>query len=185
MIKDNHDIILFLEEKRRILIDNLKDIDNCVTVLTKLFNDTREPQQPKAEKPVQQTVPDKRLKGQRGRGKNKYKGVQPLRPLKDGTQRWRARVWDGRKKTNVTIGDFDTPELASNAYKNYKADKIKKDAQTKADMQEQAENNPDRPGTKMKVWICTHCKLEHKYPTQPTRCARCDGATFKDTGRKE
>ena len=121
------------------------------------------------------------------KSKSKYKGVCPTRPMKDGTFKWRAQFWDGKKNKLIGLGQFDTEELAAAAYADYKGDKAEAQRlrglalQADADMAEQAENNPDRPPKKTKrkmAWECQHCKLS--FQSKPTSCPGCNSASFKE-----
>jgi len=119
-----------------------------------------------------------------GGGTSKYKGVCLGRPKKDGSPRWRAQVWkDGRLKS---LGTFPTELEAAAAVakaigdtKEYlRLQGLAK--QGRADMAEQAENNPDRPKSKRKekAWMCTRCHLTFK--TKPTSCPGCRSASFRE-----
>lgn len=183
MVKDDHvaRTILLLEGKKQGLEFQLAEVDKCLSGLKQLFViGTEKPvvEKPVAEKPVRQ------LKSKRTKS-SKYKGVSLVKSTKSKGPRFAATYWDGIQKKAVHLGMFDNEKLAAAAYEKHVANKKKADAQVKSDTQEQAENNPDRPTRKMKVWLCTHCKLEQRHPTQPMRCVGCDGASFKDTGRKE
>jgi len=130
------------------------------------------------------------------RKKSKYKGVSPLPPTKDGTIKFSATYWDGKKGKSVHMGTFENELNAAAAYQDHIGDKAEAarlramvkppDAdmakQSAADMAEQAENNPDKPPhrSKLKTWQCYHCKITLRHPTQPLRCIQCDSASFKE-----
>ena len=124
----------------------------------------------------------KHIKGLRGpRNKaSQYKGVSRTKPRMDGKPLWRAQTYVNGK--NVSLGQFDIEELAAAAYAEQTGDHAEAERLRgmvgirKADMAEQAENNPDRAVKKVTVYVCAHCKLEWR--SKPDRCPSCDSATF-------
>ena len=119
------------------------------------------------------------------RKKSQYKGVSPMKPLRSGKIRYQAVYWDGEEKKSRTIGAYDREIEAAAVYQDHignkdEANRLRAlDKQDRADMGEQKENNPDRPGSKLKTWECTSCKFTFKHPTKPTSCINCKGASFK------
>ena len=162
-----------------------------------------------AAKTVRRTAkPVRKATGKLGkRKKSKYKGVSPAKPTLAGVVRYNAICWDGKKKRAISLGTYDRELEAAAVYQDHIGNKAKAaeyrrldrqqqgkqnstnttpDAirQRKADMAEQVENNPDReskpPLPKLKIWICTHCKMSFKHPTKPLRCPNCDSTSFRE-----
>jgi len=112
---------------------------------------------------------------------SKFKGVTLGRLKKDGSVSYRANFWDGKK--NIHLGTYDDEFRAAAEVALHKGDTVEADrlmelsaaGTLQAKAVEQADNKPE-----MKEWLCTHCKLEMRHPTQPMRCIRCDSASFKE-----
>jgi len=115
---------------------------------------------------------------------SQYKGVERLKPNKSGQVKYKTSYWEGKTKKNIYLGTYDSELEAAAACQDHIGDKDEAARlrslakQQKADMTEQADNNPDRPGTGLKTWKCTHCKLTFRHPTKPMSCINCKGATF-------
>jgi len=218
-----------LEYKRQIYSDTIARIDETISCLRDLDGPSELVEPAVPEKPDERTqlvqgparrkykkrkVSKKKTKsarpkpehiaGLRGPRKkaSQYKGVSRDSPRKDGSRKWRAQYWDGKKQKPVSLGMFETELLAAAAYQDHAGNKAKAaeyrnldrqqqgkqdnlnttpDAirQRRADAAEQAENNPDRT-EKVKmvtIWRCSHCKVETK--SEPVRCNHCDSASFK------
>jgi len=144
-----------------------------------------------------------------GRKKSKYKGVRiNPKPYADGRTRYEVNRYDPSAKKVKFLGCFDNELEAAAVYQEHAGNKEEAARlralakQDRADMAEQAENNPDRKKVKrqkvkgksqkqdqsvadvsevkMKEWLCCHCKIELRHPTMPTRCIQCDSASFKE-----
>lgn len=138
----------------------------------------------------------KHVAGHRGPLKkaSQYKGVSLCKKRKNGTQKWRVQFCGNGKIQS--LGSYKTELEAAAVYQDHIGDKAEAkrlrsldsprstgsdSRQRKADMAEQRENNPNKPGrSKLKIWICTHCKMDFKHPTRPLRCPNCDSASFKE-----
>ncbi|MCJ7778854.1 MAG: hypothetical protein MUP16_11145 [Sedimentisphaerales bacterium] len=127
------------------------------------------------------------------RKKSQYKGVSPTKPTLAGVVHYNSVIWDGKKKKAISLGVYDSEIEAAAVYQDHIGNKAKAaeyrrmdkqpsdDTQRKADMQEQAENNPDRPGrVKKKIYICKNkaCKLE--WQSRPAVCPGCHSSTEFD-----
>jgi len=163
-----------------------------------------------AEKPViikpQQSEPGPEtptIKGKSGSRNpfSKYKGVTRGKPKKDGSITYRAHIWDGKQGKNLMIGTFDEELLAAAAVHDYKGNKEEAQRlrnlaattsgitkQQRADIQEQVDNNPDRPSHPAKkkksdtVYVCKRCGTE--WEIKPKQCRGCGCDDFREVEKE-
>jgi len=208
MKRDNcEQAILQLTDRKQLLLDQVKRIDNCIDTLQQVFGSGKEQAETKKTKRIYKRrkvkPPAKRDKlagsrktatghiaGLRGPRKqaSKYKGVSLTKMKADGTQKFRVQFWDGPKKRNIPLGAYESELEAAAVYQDYAGNKAEAQKlralakQQKSDMVEQADNNPDRPKAKkkMKEWRCKHCGLEVRHPTMPSiGCIQCNSSSYE------
>jgi len=201
-------IIAKLNGEKKGLAVRIGKIDHTIELLRELDGPSElsrpEPpdpiEQPDPEKPPRRKYNTRKIKkekpqhiaGLRGPRKkaSKFKGVSRDGPRKDGSRKWRAQYWDGKKQKPVSLGMFETELLAAAAYQDHDGNKAEAArlrsldsgqsgrSQQKADIAEQADNNPDREKVKIvTIYICSHCNTE--WNSKPDRCPHCDSASFK------
>ena len=130
--------------------------------------------------------------------KSKYKGVRVNKtPYADGRTRYEAQHYDPATKKVKFLGCFDDELLAAAAFQEDAGNKDeaarlralakqpRDDTQRKADLKEQAENNPDRPLHKKKkatIWICNNksCGIEYRTNPKKNGCISCKGNDFRE-----
>jgi len=126
---------------------------------------------------------------------NRFKGVKKEKPYSDGRKKFSANYrLSGKGKY---LGTFENEFLAAAAVQEKignkdEAKRLRNLAtattgmtkQQRADMDEQAENNPNRPGTTSKkkgktIWVCKKCGVE--YMSEPKfGCLNCRGDDFRE-----
>jgi rubrerythrin len=98
------------------------------------------------------------------------KGISEIKRTKDGVRRWRAQVWDSVNKKTVNVGHRESIDEAIELRDQYLAN-----------MDEQKNNNPDRPvGTSSKgfAWECNTCGRAHYVKDRPENCQHCNHMSF-------
>ena len=181
MSKDAHirKTIEDLERLQHQYASKMLEARNSIATLKEMLGE--EPEQAEAPKqvPVEPARKKQKLESTAPKlRKTKHKGVYAGRIRKDGTQMWLVACWDSMKQKNVKLGSFTSElEAAAVAKRFYEQAK-----QRQADMAEQAENNPDRPGPKKRnkktktVWVCKRCGV--KWDFKPKNCTYCQNDDF-------